>query len=65
MAKAGSRKNLKNGKTHPVGFYYWLSGKRMSYDTADDMDDVLVKNGFVAVSPIRFDLTDMAFYEGT
>jgi broad specificity polyphosphatase/5'/3'-nucleotidase SurE len=33
----------------------------MSYDTADDMDDVLVKNGFVAVSPIRFDLTDMAF----
>jgi 5'-nucleotidase len=41
--------------------YYWLSGKRMSYDTADDMDDVLVKNGFVAVSPIRFDLTDMAF----
>lgn len=39
--------------------YYWLSGKRQVPENIPDADDVLVSKGYIVVSPIRFDLTDV------
>lgn len=38
--------------------YYWLAGKRMNLDTADDVDEVVVRQNKVSITPIRYDLTD-------
>jgi len=43
--------------------YYWLTGSLMDIDTEFDSDQGAVKNGFVSVSPIHFDLTDYSTYE--
>ena len=39
--------------------YYWLAGKRMNIDTDDDVDEVVIRQNKVAITPIRYDLTDM------
>jgi 5'-nucleotidase len=38
--------------------YYWLAGKRMNLDSDDDVDDVVVRQNKVSITPIRYDLTD-------
>jgi 5'-nucleotidase len=38
--------------------YYWLAGKRMHLDTDKDVDDVVVTENKVSITPIRYDLTD-------
>ena len=38
--------------------YYWLAGKRMNLDSEDDVDDVVVRQKKVSITPIRYDLTD-------
>lgn len=38
--------------------YYWLAGKRMELDTEDDIDDVVVTQGKVSITPIKYELTD-------
>ena len=38
--------------------YYWLAGKRMHLDTDPDVDDVVVTENKVSITPIRYDLTD-------
>ena len=38
--------------------YYWLSGKRQVPETIPDADDVMVTEGYIVVSPIKFELTD-------
>ncbi len=43
--------------------YYWLTGNLMDIDTEFNSDQVAVKNGFVSISPIHFDLTDYATYD--
>jgi 5'-nucleotidase len=43
--------------------YYWLAGKKMDLDTADDIDDVVITKRKVSVTPIHFDLTDHKFLE--
>lgn len=43
--------------------YYWLTGNLKDIDTDLDSDQVAVKNGFVSVSPIHFDLTDYSTFE--
>ena len=47
-----------NGKN-----YYWLTGNLKDIDTEFNSDQGAVKNGFVSVSPIHFDLTDYSAYE--
>ncbi|NBL64579.1 5'/3'-nucleotidase SurE [Flavobacterium sp. NST-5] len=37
--------------------YYWLSGKFVNLDNGDDTDEWALKNGFVSVVPVQFDLT--------
>ncbi len=41
--------------------YYWMAGKRMILDSADDVDDVIVMHNKVSVTPIQYDLTHHEF----
>ncbi|KAB3534009.1 5'/3'-nucleotidase SurE [Alkaliphilus pronyensis] len=37
--------------------YYWISGKAMDLEEAEDSDVMAVKNNFISITPIHFDLT--------
>ncbi len=37
--------------------YFWLAGKKLQLDNESDVDDVAVMEGYVAITPIQFDLT--------
>ena len=41
--------------------YYWLTGKRMVLDKGDDVDDLVVMENKVSITPLHYDLTDHAF----
>ncbi|MEN8928543.1 MAG: 5'/3'-nucleotidase SurE [Flavobacteriales bacterium] len=42
----------------PIGKkYYWLTGKFKDQEGADDTDMAALKNGFVSVVPVQFDMT--------
>jgi 5'-nucleotidase len=43
--------------------YYWLTGKRKILDFSDDVDDIVVMNKKVSVTPIHYDLTRYDFLE--
>lgn len=43
--------------------YYWLTGSMMDVDKELEYDQVAIKNNFVAVTPIHFDLTDYETYD--
>lgn len=47
-----------NGKN-----YYWLTGNLVDTDIEFNSDQGAVKDGFVSVSPIHFDLTDYSTFE--
>jgi 5'-nucleotidase len=38
--------------------YYWLDGKRLDIDTEEDVDEVAVRNNYVSITPLQYDLTD-------
>ncbi len=38
--------------------YYWMTGKRMNLDHDDDVDDVVIRQKKVSITPIRYELTD-------
>jgi len=38
--------------------YYWLTGTLTDYEKDDHNDQIAVKNKYVAITPIHFDLTD-------
>jgi 5'-nucleotidase len=38
--------------------YYWLTGEMTDFDTNQDNDHIAVKNNYVSITPIHFDLTD-------
>jgi 5'-nucleotidase len=38
--------------------YFWLTGNLMEVDKTIDTDQIAIKNNYVSVSPIHFDLTD-------
>ena len=45
-------------RTSPQGKqYYWLSGKFVDEDKGQDTDEWALKNGYVSVVPVQFDLT--------
>jgi 5'-nucleotidase len=39
--------------------YYWLSGKRMMLDSDKDIDDVVVIQNKVSITPVSYELTNM------
>jgi 5'-nucleotidase len=43
--------------------YYWLTGKLIELDNNLESDQFAIKNNYVAVTPVHFDLTDYATYE--
>jgi len=43
--------------------YYWLAGKKMRLDRGDDIDDVVVMQNKVSITPIRYELTDTDMLE--
>jgi 5'-nucleotidase len=49
------RKDLR-GKT-----YYWLSGELFEYEDEADSDFTAVKNNYVSITPIHYDLTNYKF----
>jgi len=38
--------------------YYWMGGKAIESDNSTDSDVTAVKEGFISVTPVHFDLTD-------
>lgn len=45
-------------RTNPHGRdYYWLTGKFVNLDHGEDTDEWALKNGYISVVPVQFDLT--------
>lgn len=42
--------------------YYWLTGKLLEVDTELETDQAAIKNNYVSVTPVHFDLTDYETY---
>jgi 5'-nucleotidase len=38
--------------------YYWMGGYKVEVDEAPVKDDTAVRNGYISVTPVQFDLTD-------
>ena len=43
--------------------YYWVGGQYAGYAKEDDTDCTKVDQGFVTITPLKLDVTDMAFLE--
>lgn len=43
--------------------YYWLTGKMVIKDDSTDFDIAAVKDNYVSITPLRYDLTDYRTYE--
>ena len=54
-------------RTDPFGRrYYWLTGKFVNMDEGDDTDEAALKDGYVSIVPVQYDLTaydDIGFLE--
>lgn len=37
--------------------YYWLTGEFINFDSGDDTDEWALKNNYISIVPISFDLT--------
>ena len=57
QAKAHWIENFEE-RRNPLGRrYYWLTGEFINEDKGEDTDEWALKNGFVSVVPVQFDLT--------
>jgi len=66
LTKQGTSKwdDIYEERIDPYGKkYFWLTGDLMETDTSLDTDQNAVRNNYVAVTPIHFDLTDYDTYE--
>lgn len=43
--------------------YYWLTGKLVEIETELDTDQLAIRNNYVSLTPIHFDLTDYETFE--
>ena len=51
-------------RTNPQGKeYYWLSGKLENLDKGEDTDEFALKNDYISVVPVQFDLTAHHFIQ--
>ncbi|MHB1687577.1 MAG: 5'/3'-nucleotidase SurE [Ignavibacteriaceae bacterium] len=61
LTKQGKSKwdDIYEERKDPAGKnYYWLTGNLMEVDKEIEIDQYAIKNNYVSVSPIHFDLTD-------
>tara|TARA_B110000495_G_scaffold103762_1_gene89662 strand:+ start:2186 stop:2956 length:771 start_codon:yes stop_codon:yes gene_type:complete len=38
--------------------YYWLTGELINHDKGEDSDEWALKNGYISIVPVKFDMTD-------
>ncbi len=43
--------------------YYWLTGKLEIIDHSAETDEIAVRQGYVSITPVQYDLTDYRFLE--
>ena len=43
--------------------YFWLTGRMVTTDTDPSTDQIAIKENYISISPIRYDLTDEAMVE--
>lgn len=43
--------------------YFWLTGEKIIDDNGENSDDKAVKNGYISVTPLKYDLTDYSFFK--
>jgi 5'-nucleotidase len=43
--------------------YFWLTGKLMPITELDDADDLAVRDGYVAVTPLHYELTNFDYFD--
>ena len=43
--------------------YYWLTGEMIDFEDDINFDHIAIKNNYVAVTPVHFDLTDYKTYD--
>ena len=66
ITKQGKSKwdDIYEKRTDPFGRdYYWLTGNLTEADKDPDIDQVAVKNKYVSITPIHFDLTDYEIFK--
>jgi 5'-nucleotidase len=60
----GGFKDIYERRLDPRGQeYYWLDGGGFIFDEHTETDDYLVQQGYVTITPLRFDLTDYQWLE--
>ena len=57
QAKGNWIEEFDKRKTPQGKDYYWLTGKFVNLDKGEDTDEWALKNGYVSVVPVQFDLT--------
>lgn len=57
QARAIWKEKFDKRKTPQGKDYYWLTGKFVNYDNGSDTDEWALKEGYVSVVPVQFDLT--------
>jgi len=43
--------------------YYWLGGSKADLDEPDDVDDKVVENNYISITPIQYDMTNYEVLE--
>lgn len=44
--------------------YYWMDGKKEDLPESDDVDDVAIRQKYISITPIKYDLTNYEFIPG-
>jgi len=51
-------------KINPFGQkYYWIGGKLMELDQDEDSDIACVKDGYISITPINIEMTNLRKFE--
>ena len=57
QAKANWKEKFDKRQTPQGRDYYWLTGEFVNYDKGTDTDEYALKNGYISVVPVQYDLT--------
>ena len=57
QAKANWEEEFDKRKNPQGREYYWLTGKFVNLDNGEDTDEWALKNNYISVVPVQFDLT--------
>ncbi|KAA0259393.1 5'/3'-nucleotidase SurE [Deferribacter autotrophicus] len=42
--------------------YYWLTGEKIEVESVDESDDKAINNGYISVTPLKYDMTNYNFF---